>query len=171
MQFISSLFTPPRWPFMAFMISLGLLCGAWFFQYVLDYAPCQMCYWQRHAHKAVLIAALLSCLVMYKKPGAARLGAVLIGIAFLVSFSMAFWHVGVEYGWWEGPKTCAGTVPNLDNFDPESFLKSLEGPQKMPACSEAAWQFIGLSMAGWNALISLIAALLSFIIAQRKSHV
>jgi len=75
-----------------------------------------------------------------------------------VSFGIAAWHVGVEYGIFEAPQTCAagdGTIPAVNADDPMAFLdKSI----KPPACSEAVWHFLGLSMAGWNALISLIGA-------------
>lgn len=153
-------------PLLAILISGGLLGGAWFFQYVLGYPPCQMCYWQRHAHKAVLIIAVLALGLSYLGKRNPRLTATLIGLAFVVSFGLAFWHVGVEYKWWEGPKTCSGAVEAVTAFDPSTIF---DDPTKLrpPACTDAPWHFLGLSMAGWNAFISAIAAIASFIGAKR----
>lgn len=151
-------------PILALLLSGGLLCGAWFFQYVLGYPPCQMCYWQRHAHKAVLAIAVLALLAGILGKQNPRLFAVLIGLSLVVSFGLAFWHVGVEYKWWEGPQTCsapAGTI-KLDDFDINKMNDA-----KPPSCADAVWHFLGLSMAGWNALISGIGAVFSFLGAKR----
>ena len=98
--------------------------------------------------------------------GPARLWSALVGLALLISVGMAFWHVGVEYGWWEGPKTCLSGGTSPVDIDPTTLLESLDDPFKMPACSEAAWVFLGISMAGWNALISLAAAVPSVLIRK-----
>lgn len=153
-------------PLLAILVSGGLLGGAWFFQYGLGYPPCQMCYWQRHAHKAVLVLAVLALGTSYLGKKNPRLFATLIGLAFVVSFGLAFWHVGVEYKWWEGPKTCSGTVEAITNIDPTNLF---DDPSKLrpPACTEAPWHFLGLSMAAWNAAISALGAIGSFIGAKR----
>jgi len=162
--------TAHRWPWLALLLSGGLLIGAWVFQYGLGYAPCQMCYWQRHAHKIVIVISVLAIVMNMVGFGSPRFWAMLIGLALLGSFAMAFWHVGVEYKWWEGPKTClAGGTPNVGEFDPKDFLQSLDEPVKPPACSEAVWHFLSLSMAGWNAVISAVGAGLSFISSRRFS--
>ena len=145
-------------PIFALLLSGGLLIGAWIFQYGFGYAPCQMCYWQRHAHKAVLALALLALVLAKLGRTKPRLFAGLLALALLVSFALAFWHVGVEYKWWEGPKSCAlGALPSFDAKDP---LAALDAPIKPPACSDAVWHFLGLSMAAWNALASLTGACL-----------
>jgi disulfide bond formation protein DsbB len=146
-------------PWIALALSGGLLVGAWIFQYGFGYLPCQMCYWQRHAHKAVLALAALWLVLRAIGVEAAEMLRWAVVIALLVSFSLAAWHVGVEYGWLEAPPTClAGSldVPDVDLNDPLAFLSE---PVKPPACSEAVWHFLGLSMAGWNAALSLIGAI------------
>lgn len=146
-------------PWAALLLSGGLLAGAWVFQYGFGYAPCTMCYWQRHAHKAVLGLAALWLILRAVGVEAAEMLRWAVAAALLVSFGYAAWHVGVEFGWLEAPATCsAGSafVPDVDSNDPLAFLnKSI----KPPACSEAVWHFLGLSMAGWNALVSLMGAL------------
>ena len=146
-------------PWVALGLSGGLLVGAWIFQYGFGYLPCTMCYWQRHAHKAVLgVAALWLILRALGVKGAEilRWAAVL---ALLVSLTLAAWHVGVEFGVLEGPKGCAAGATHMPDIDPNDPLSFLNDPVKPPACSEAVWHFLGLSMAGWNALLSLIGGM------------
>ncbi|HFB54597.1 MAG TPA: disulfide bond formation protein B [Hellea balneolensis] len=159
------------WPWLAFLLSASLWIGALGFEHIGGYAPCQMCYWQRHAHKAVLVisaVAILFQLMAPNNPKRERLFVLLIGCAFLVSFGLAFWHTGVEYKWWEGPKTCS-VGANMDAFNANDILGALKGKVKMPACSDAPWHLFGISMAGYNALISAGAAIMSFIVASKGS--
>ena len=148
-------------PWIAVLVSGGLLIGAWTFQYGFGYQPCTMCYWQRHVHKAVILVAILALFSGFISEKLREIFRWLIVLALLVSFFYGAWHVGVEFGWLEGPKECAGGVigPTIEinPNDPLAFLdnKSI----KPPACSEAVWHFLGLSMAGWNAVISLITAI------------
>lgn len=156
---LKSLHTRRMAPLVGLLVSGGLLIGAWTFQYGFGYVPCTMCYWQRHAHKAVLaIAAIwLGLRVVGVKAEALFKWAVVA--ALLLSFGLAAWHVGVEYGIFPAPDTCsAGNLGTLsvDTEDPLAFLDQNIRP---PACSEAVWHFLGLSMAGWNAAVSLISAL------------
>lgn len=146
------------------LLSLALLCGAWFFQYVLGYAPCIMCYWQRYAHMAVFavaVAVFLARAVFGDGKGLPGwLGPVLLILLLLFSAGLGGFHVGVEFGWWEGPKACAaGAIGDLGTIDPNDPLSILDGPIKPPACSEVAWAFLGISMAGWNMIFSLLGAL------------
>jgi disulfide bond formation protein DsbB len=146
-------------PLVALLVSGGLLVGAWIFQYGFGYVPCQMCYWQRHAHKAVLAVAVLWFILRAFGVKVEAIMKWVVVAAFLVSFYFAAWHMGVEYGIFEAPPTClAGNLGTLavDSNDPLAFLDNNIRP---PACSEAVWHFLSLSMAGWNALISLISAL------------
>lgn len=149
-------------------LSLSLLVGAWVFQYGLGYAPCIMCYWQRHAHIAVIAAAVAIILARAAfgetEDGQAKglplwLGPLLLILLLLFSAGLGGFHVGVEFGWWDGPQACAaGSISDLGPIDPNDPLAILDGPLKGPACSDVPWAFLGISMAGWNALISLFGA-------------
>jgi len=148
-------------PWAALLLSASLLIGAWVFQYGFGYAPCTMCYWQRHAHKVIIGLAVLA--LVLRKLGQNKLDAPLIWLlvlAFLGSAALGFYHTGVEYKWWEGPKTCSGGGVNfiLPDIDPNDPLAALNKPIKGPSCSDAVWHFIGLSMAAWNAILSFIGA-------------
>jgi disulfide bond formation protein DsbB len=146
-------------PWIALLVSGGLLGGAWIFQYGFGYLPCTMCYWQRHAHKAVLGIAALWLVLRAVGVEAAEILRWAVVLALLVSFGLAAWHVGVEFGWLEAPATCAAGPIHVPEVDPDNPLGFLNEPVKPPACSEAVWHFLGLSMAGWNAAVSLIGAL------------
>lgn len=153
---LTSALTPTRYPWAALLIASGLLGGAWFFQYVLGYAPCQMCYWQRQPHKIIILLALIAFIVLHfkgeKAPSVSFAG--LLALAFLVSTGLGLWHVGVELGMLEGPKSCASGPVNMNEINGDDLMASLDKKIKPPACSDVVWSFLGLSMAGWNALVS-----------------
>ena len=157
-------------PWLAMLISGGLLVGAWTFQYGFDYPPCTMCYWQRHAHKYVLLIAAISLALRGAGNGHTKLFNVFLALAFLGSVYVAFWHMGVEYKIFEGPQTCAIGGDGTVGFDPNDPLGGLDKKIKGPACSEALWHFLGLSMAAWNGIISLLGAALMLFSLRGKSN-
>ena len=146
-------------------LSLSLLIGAWIFEYGFGYAPCQMCYWQRHIHKIIIGLSLLALLAHYRAfaRGAGLLTA-LTALALLASAALAGYHMGVEYQWWEGPKSCSGGAQNfsITAIDPDDPLSILDTPIKAPSCGAAVWHFLGLSMAAWNAILSFLGAIILF---------
>lgn len=159
-----------RWPLFAALASALILGGAYFFQYVLNYAPCALCYDQRHIHQAVIGAGLVTGLVMHFAPGTRRFGwlaCLLIGAIYVYSAGFAGWHAGIEYGWWEGPATCTNTGSTSVSMDDLNALLS-GGGDPIVLCDEAAWTLAGISMAGYNALMSAGLAGLSGLIAWRR---
>lgn len=145
----------PFWPIIALLASGALLAGAHAFEY-FGYAPCHLCLKQREGHWAVVALAVLLFIVLRFRPSFDRIAAALLGVAFLVCFGLAANHFGVEQGWI--PETCSGAT----NFD---FLGDDSEPVVVPRCDEPAWMLMGISMAGYNAIISLVLALLSFGVA------
>src|SRR5260370_1104460 len=112
----------------------------------------------------VAIAVGLAALASFARP---RLGLVLVLTAItalLVTAAIGVFHVGVEYHWWEGPQACTGNVPR--GLSPEELKKYLFGA-KMVRCDQAAWEMWGISMAGWNAIVS---AGLAFVRASRVAR-
>ncbi|MEM9810631.1 MAG: disulfide bond formation protein B [Pseudomonadota bacterium] len=132
-----------------------LLAGAHLFERVYGLPPCALCLDQREAHWAGLAAGALSFLVIVRvfadRGIAAALGV--LTLIYLFSASLAGFHAGVEWGFWPGPAECAsGVAQGLASSS--ELLNSLTKPAPAPSCSEAAWRMLGLSMAGYNALIS-----------------
>lgn len=125
-------------------ISGALVLGALGFQHIGGLAPCQMCHWQRWAHIAVIALAGLALI----RPG--LLPAALLAMA--TSAGLALYHAGVEQRWWDGPGCAMPVRPGDD------LLGSLI-TAPVTRCDQIPWSFLGLSMAGWNAVVSAAAVL------------
>lgn len=141
---------PSKLGLLAALGSGALLGGALYFQYVMGLAPCEMCHWQRWPHIAAVVAGLLAA-ASFARPRLALVFALLAITSLLVTSAIGVFHVGVEYRWWEGPQACAGNIPR--GLSTEQLKKYLFGA-KMVRCDETVWSLWGLSMAGWNALLS-----------------
>ncbi len=143
-------------PFMAFGGSAALLFGAYMFQHVGGLEPCPLCLLQRYPHFAVLGVALAAALVS-GWPRTALLACA--GLACLVSTGYAVFHVGVEEGWFAS--ACATGVSGASVDDVRASLMAAPTTR----CDEIPWSLIGVSMAGWNALISFGLAMVCFLSA------
>lgn len=133
--------------------SVALLAGAFAFQYLGGLAPCHLCLLQRWPHAVAIVLGLL--ILVWPARGLAFLA----GVAVLATVAIAAWHVGIEQHWWPGPTSC--TAPAAGTADPAALLDQiLETP--LVLCDQVAWSLWGVSMAGWNALISLGIAVLWF---------
>jgi disulfide bond formation protein DsbB len=141
---------PSRIGLYAFLGSTALLGGAYYFQYVMGLPPCEMCWWQRYPHMVAIAAGLLSVAAL-GHPRIAMWFALVAITALLVTAGLGVFHAGVEYHFWAGPQACTGGVPR--GLSVEQLKKYLLGA-KMIRCDEAAWVMWGISMAGWNAILS-----------------
>ncbi|MEE4212257.1 MAG: disulfide bond formation protein B [Parvularcula sp.] len=163
---------PPVAVGLCVVVSALLLAGAHAFEKFGGLAPCLLCLDQREAHWAALAAGGLALAVAWLNRRSTRLLAASLGVlAILYAFSagLAGYHAGVEWGFWAGPAQCAsGNVENLATAD--DLLASLNEPAPGPACSEAAWRMAGISMAGYNALISLGLAGLALMSCMRAAR-
>lgn len=132
--------------------SASLLLGALAFQHLGGLAPCKLCLWQRWPHGAAILIGVLA-LALPRIAALPALGA----LAALTTSGIGVYHTGVERGWWEGPNTCtSGPVGGLSSS--ELLDRIMNAP--LVRCDEVAWQMAGLSMASWNALLSLGLALI-----------
>ncbi|WP_207479859.1 disulfide bond formation protein B [Arenibaculum pallidiluteum] len=149
------------------LASAGLLLGAVFFQYVVGLAPCVLCIYQRWPHGIVLALGLLALLAGGRERSRARGGLLaLSGVVLLLGAGIAVFHVGVEQRWWEGLASCTGgtgatTVDALR-------AQILNAP--VVRCDDIAWSLFGISMAGYNALISVALAAFAFLAAGAALH-
>lgn len=131
--------------------SAALLVGAFAFQHLGGLAPCNLCIWQRYPHA---VAVALGVLVLFLPlPALIVLGAV----AAFSSAAIGLYHVGVEQGWWDGPAACSGGAPATMSAG-DLFDQIMAAP--LVRCDDIPWEFGGLSMAGWNMVLSLILACL-----------
>lgn len=150
-------------------VSVATLAGAWAFQLIGGLDPCPMCLVQRWAYYAVIPVCLA---ILYLRRGsvdsaASRAALGLCGLAILAGGAYGAYHAGVEWKWWPGPTTCTG---GGDFSGDSSGLPDLTKPPVVP-CDEAAWRLFGLSLAGYNVLISLALVALCGWALKRKSAV
>ena len=155
----------------AFAISAAAaatLAGAWFFELALGLDPCPLCLDQRVPY---YIAVPLGLLIGYLARGVARapiarIGMAILGLVMLVGAGYGVYHAGVEWGFWEGPAACAAGASRAPVGD---VLSSLKSATRVVPCNEAAWRFLGLSLAGYNVLIAGGLAILAFSAALART--
>ena len=141
---------------LALGIPVALLGGAYISQYGFGLFPCEMCLWQRYPHFAAVGLALLSYTMVPNRAWAA-----LAGLAVLTSGLIGGFHAGVEYGWWEGITGCSSLPSTIDVMDVNAA--------PLVRCDVAPWDLFGVSLAGWNFLISTIGgAAIVALAAYRK---
>ena len=130
------------------------IVGALVFEHVFGLAPCPLCLRQRLPYYAAIPVAAAAAALPVRWT---RLALVVLTLLFLVSAGLGLHHAGVEWGWWAGPSDCAG-APGPAPGGMGDFLNQLQRT-RVVSCTDAAWRFLGLSLAGWNVLISLGLAL------------
>ena len=154
---------PSRGIFICGLISAGLYGGALLFQHVGGLVPCNLCLWQRWPHIIIIVLVTLTPIVKFHR---VILSAILMTAT--VSLMLAIYHSGVEWKLWGGVKDCAVSLGNL--FDLKNQTDALLSTP-IARCDEVAWSFLGLSMAGWNAIFSLDLCLIALIcLVQEKKE-
>lgn len=126
--------------------SLALLLGAWGFQHIGGLAPCKMCIWQRWPHGVAVVAGVLSLFF------GGRLLPMLGALALATTAGIGLYHTGVERAWWEGPNSCSSG--SIEKLSPQELLDQIM-TAPLVQCDQVAWEMLSLSMASWNALISV----------------
>jgi disulfide bond formation protein DsbB len=136
------------------------IAGFFFFQYVLGYPPCPLCLEQRYAYyvSVPLAAMVLLGLSVGSSHKVLMLALFAVAAAMLWNAGLGVFHSGVEWHWWPGPQDCSGAIPNLSTGGP---LLDQINKTRVVRCDEAAWRFLGLSLAGYNVLISLTLAVIA----------
>jgi disulfide bond formation protein DsbB len=144
------------------LIGAAALTGAWIFEFGFDIKPCPLCLEQRYAYYGAIPLALLLALAAGRglAPLWLRAGLIVVALAMLGNAGLGVYHAGVEWGFWKGPTGCSGQAVNFGNAG--SLLDQLD-KVKVVRCDEVQWRFLGLSLAGYNVLISLgMAAIAGF---------
>jgi disulfide bond formation protein DsbB len=142
---------------LVFVFSAATILGAWYFQYVLALPPCPLCLEERLPYHVVIPLSLLTAIAAIARAPRAlvAVGLVAIVVAMLASAALGAYHAGVEWRWWPGPTDCSGPISDFSSKGP--LLNQLQSI-RVVRCDEAAWRFLGLSLAGYNVLISLLLA-------------
>lgn len=146
--------------------SAGLLIGAWISQFGFGLAPCEMCLWQRWPHAAAVLIGAAALLLPALLPAILPL---LGALAALVTGAIGVFHTGVEKHWWEGITACSG-AGGLGGLTADQLIDPTRdlGPP-LVRCDQVAFEFLGLSMASWNAALSFVLVLI-WLAAWRRSR-
>jgi disulfide bond formation protein DsbB len=134
-----------------------LLAGAYLGEYQFGLYPCEMCWWQRYAHFAALALAVISTVARPKQVWIA-----LAALGILASGLIGAFHAGIEYGWWEGFTTCTSEVQDTGGDPLEAIMNA-----PLVRCDVAQWTLAGISLAGFNAIISILSALAIFALLRK----
>jgi disulfide bond formation protein DsbB len=158
---------PPRTVLQAsaivLVIAAATILTALAFEHLGGYAPCPLCLEERYAYYfAVPASAIALILARSHATGLARILLLLIALAFLANMAVGIYHAGVEWKWWAGPGECSGAFE----------LQWGDGgivDTPIIRCDEASWRSLGLSFAGWNAVVSaLLAAVAAYGASRRR---
>ena len=156
-----------NWPLVAALSSALMLAIAHAFETFGHLAPCTLCLKAREVYWVALTVGAIGfgAQVFLKDDRVRRLASLALAALFLVGVGVAIYHAGAEWKFWPGPKACASVgIPQLTSLDAVMKGDSI----KAPACDTAAWVFLGLSMAGWNGLISLKLLVYSLLAARLR---
>jgi disulfide bond formation protein DsbB len=145
---------------LVFAITLATILGAWGFEYA-GYLPCELCLKQRFAYYAAVPLSLIFAVAGQNNPKLLRYGLALLGLIMLASCIFGIYHAGVEWKFWQGPTTCTG------GGDFKGGLPDLT--KKAVMCDQPAIRILGLSLAGWNAIVSAVTSAIAFSKAQGSS--
>jgi disulfide bond formation protein DsbB len=146
------------------VVALAAIGGALVSEHVFGLVPCKLCLMQRQPYYLGIPLAILVVLAPARGPWR-RIGLGLLALLFLVSVGLGIYHSGVEWGWFLGPSDCGGGS-GANPGAVGDFLNSLNNVRVI-SCTEAAFRFLGLSLAGWNAVASLLIAALAALGAVR----
>ncbi|MFP3944510.1 MAG: disulfide bond formation protein B [Alphaproteobacteria bacterium] len=150
------------------LLSGGLIAGALFLEHVLGVLPCKLCLVQRYPHYAIFglsLAGLAAGAARLPSRRLADMRAALLfaaGIAFLYTGGYGVFHTGVERGWWPGPADCSGSALPESTAALDTLLAQGE---EFVRCDAPPWTVLGLSLANYNTLISLPAAVFVLFVA------
>ncbi len=149
---------------LALAVPIALMAGALGAQYLGGLFPCEMCHWQRWPHYAAIGLAALAFV-----PGLpARLLVALAALAIGTSGAIGVFHAGVEYGWWQGITACTSTVGGSRGSTADLLKEIMAAP--LIRCDQPQWTVWHVSLAGFNALFSLAAALAIAVLLTRKEQ-
>ncbi len=144
------------------LLPLALLAGAFGSQYFGGLSPCEMCWWQREAH---MVAVVLAALAFAVSRGS-RTFTLLAALAIAASGAIGVYHAGVELHIFQGFTTCTATASGTSTAE---LFKQIAGAPLI-RCDQVQWSFLGISMAGWNAIISLGGAAVITLLTVRGAR-
>lgn len=143
-----------RWGAAVLLVAVAVILAALGFEHIGGYIPCPLCLQQRYAYYAgIPLLCLALVLLRADRPRIAALVFLAVALMFLANAGLAVYQAGAEWRFWPGPETCATAQPL--SAGGANLLKDLAGTRVI-RCDEASWRLLGLSFAGWNAVMSVL---------------
>lgn len=141
----------------AALVAAATLVGAWGFQYIGGYIPCELCYQERMPYYFGIPLALIAALsARYSGPAWLTRGClILVGLGFVWGTYLSGYHTGVEWHFWPGPTDCSGDVSSAATTN--DLMNQIQNI-RVARCDVVQWSLFGLSFAGWNTVISCALA-------------
>ena len=155
-KIIHAVLRPPVAAPLTALGGMAIMAAVWIFQYGFGYAPCPLCLTQRLPWLAAIALGLGAWACWRPAPRLTRLLLAAAGLGLLGGAAVGAYHAGVEWRWWPGPSSCSGAAPLP--ADLEALKQALLAARPV-RCDEIPWSLFGLSMAGYNSLLSLCAGL------------
>lgn len=155
--------TRAQWAWLIAAGAAAVIGGAWVFEH-LGYAPCKLCLQQRYAYYLGIPLSVIAAFLARERPRASSLILLAVALLFAGNAIFGVWHSGVEWGWWLGPADCAPT--SQAQVSGGGLLQQMQ-KTRVISCTEAALRIFGLSLAGWNAVISSALAGAAFYAAVK----
>jgi disulfide bond formation protein DsbB len=153
-------------PWIVTLLAFAALCVAWLSQYAGGLQPCELCYYQRYGYWAVIALGIIT-IVLGRRPKSRKFWLTLTGVALLGVVGIALFHVGVEQGWWQGSSACVGA--STAGMTTEELTKAImDAP--VTRCDQPAFVFLGISMAGYDAIYAALLAWFTLWGATRRVH-
>ncbi|MAK61209.1 MAG: disulfide bond formation protein B [Ponticaulis sp.] len=153
--------SPRTWPLWALILSAAMLAGAHAFEHIGRLLPCPLCLRQREVYwAAITVAAIGYGLIRFWPSDRLKITVnMMLCLVFLTGAVIAGYHTGVEWSWWDGPQSCSG--PSTPTMSENFTGLNLDRKFATVSCDKPAWTMFGISMAGYNTLISVGLAAIS----------
>ena len=155
---IDWLHSPKKLLLLTLGIALAVIGSALASQYLGGLEPCKLCYWQRNPYYIGIPVILLAFFLFNTSVSLRKILLLIITVIFLAGVGLGIYHVGVEQGWWLGPASCSSAASLGETL--EQQIENLLNKPRID-CGEPAFVLLGISMAGYNAICSLLLAALS----------
>ena len=149
----------------SFLISSSMLLSAFYLEYFHDAFPCDLCITQRWFHALIISYSLIAIFIHEKKFLANKFILIGLSITWIVSSVAGLYHFGIEMNFWSGPDECSSSI----DFS-KDLLKYLLNKSPI-ICDEVMFKILGLSLAGWNALMSFVMFLIVSVFLINKRFI
>ncbi len=148
-----------------FTVSICIIAAVHYIEYI-GYPPCDLCLKQRWPWYLVLIISFISLFLNQKLYPWNRFALIIL---FAGSTIFSGWHAGIEWGFWSGPTTCTST--NSAIISHSDFLGTIENIRSLVPCNEADFKILGLSLAVYNFISSLLMLIyISFFMSKENER-